>query len=185
MSSLGATFGSEESDPSSLLGVELPHGYSLTDQVDAQAAIDLARDNPDFDIGNTLHVRQTLVDRGLGVAEVGIMHNRDTDSTDAPADGQELVGFSGLVFNQKGQGELITLIVHEEHRRRGLGSALLMSRFVLATKFLGLDSLYIEALASTNTIAKRYAELGFYHRHGDSGGTLIYGPNPKMLVPRF
>jgi len=71
----------------------------------------------------------------------------------------QLVGFGRAVIKND-NGEFCDFVVHSEHRRRGIGTAIILARFRLARK-AGVRALWIPELDETNTRLHVYKSLGF------------------------
>lgn len=70
-----------------------------------------------------------------------------------------IVGVGSLRYSGD-EGELSSLSVLRQHRAQGIGTWLIAARLQRAEQ-LGLQRVYVERLALSNTIANCYAELGF------------------------
>jgi GNAT superfamily N-acetyltransferase len=86
----------------------------------------------------------------------------------------QLVGYGRLAISIGTSGELSHLMVHPEHQRRGLGTAILAERMRIG-EALGVKSFHTR-LAQANAISNKYYELGFQDR-GNKSMTRPYVPS--------
>lgn len=94
------------------------------------------------------HLDTKYSGRGIQSAYIGVL----------TADG-ESVGIGCLRYTDR-EGELSCLAVLPEHRDLGIGKWLIAERMRRAQE-LGLQTVYVQQLAPTNTLPSYYAELGF------------------------
>jgi len=93
------------------------------------------------------------------------------------ADGS-LVGF-GAIAHKGDIGELCDFVVSPEHQGRGIGKAIILERLRIAEE-LGITSLYVPFLETTNTLVSFYLEHGFIRTER---GAYVFGPNPASVFP--
>ena len=124
----------------------LPERYCMIDKMglDPESVIAL-RDAADWGTERNPDVWKTAIEQSL--ATVGVVGPQ-----------QNLVGVGFLAGNIR-HAVLCDLVVHPDHRGRGLGQAIVRRRVHLADQ-MRIPYLYTE-LASTNNLASLYEELGF------------------------
>lgn len=80
---------------------------------------------------------------------------------------QRLVGNGTLSYDKEGNGELMDFIVRPQDRGLGIGKAIIDERLRIATA-LGIESIQIEGLETTNTLTRYYLQKGFVWLEDDS-----------------
>ena len=160
--------------------VELPSGYVYADA----AAISLdERRKLDAEVNGPFDSPLNRADwsiRGFGITgciDVGVRNIAD----------EELVGIGRLLVTDHAgaridinllSGELSHFMVNPAHRKRGIGTAILLERMRIA-EGLEVYKLFISALDKRNTLCGKYPELGFEE---DSRGNLWLDKRSSMTA---
>ena len=88
----------------------------------------------------------------------------------------DTVGVGCLRYNDK-EGELSCLSVMPQQQSQGIGKWIIAERIRRAQE-LGLNALYVDQLAPTNTLASYYVQEGFLETIGNEQVT-IFTPNQR------
>ena len=129
----------------------LPEGYQFTDsqEMSQDEVVDLFRrsgwDVAEHEVKN------------VHVASDGSGTNVSVGVRSAEA---ELVGYGGLMLRDSEWAEMGDLMVHPDHRHKGLGRLLIAKRLKIADS-LGILEITIEEIENTNPLRNYYEELGF------------------------
>ncbi|MBP6962326.1 GNAT family N-acetyltransferase [Candidatus Saccharibacteria bacterium] len=152
----------EEFDP---LRAPLPAGYSYANP----SSITIA------EIARLWYLRRD----GINSARTrNIKHGRAIIDVGVRNAGQKLVGKGTIIHDKQGYGQLADFIVRPQDRGRGIGKAIIDERLRIAES-LGVESIYIADLMSTNTLESYYFEQGFVRL--EDGG-LGLGPTPVPII---
>lgn len=127
-------------------GIVLPQGYDMVNKhrISAMAVIGL-RAASQWGTEQDLMIWEDVIDESLSV-------------TGVVGPGKDLVGVGFLAGNLR-HAVLCDLVVHPDHRGRGIGQAIIRRRVQLAGE-MNIPYLYTE-LSHTNTLTTLYQELGF------------------------
>ncbi len=113
------------------------------------------------------NARRRQINYGRTVIDIGVRNA-----------GQRLVGKGAVIHDNRGNGQFADFVVRPQDRGLGIGKAILDERLRIATS-LGIESIYIAGLDSTNTLESYYFEKGFERL--ENGG-LGLGPTPVPVI---